>query len=131
LELAVVLPILLSIVLLCVDFGQMAYYYIGVTNAARAGAAYGSSVLYTASTQTTWQNNVIQAVKDEFANNGWYKSANLTVDTPTLTLESAGYYHATVTVHYSYKTLINWYYLPGYNNTVTLSRTVVMRGTFY
>src|SRR2546423_13511130 len=39
-ELAVLLPVLTTIVLGCVDFGRFAYNYIAVTNAARAGAAY-------------------------------------------------------------------------------------------
>jgi Flp pilus assembly protein TadG len=129
LEFSLALPILLSVALLCIDYGQLAYYYIGVTNAARAGAAYASVNYYSSGTQTAWQNNVIQAVKDEFATNGWYNSANLTVDTPTRTSEDTFHWYVTVTVHYSYKTLINWSGITGYNNTVTLSRTVVMRGT--
>jgi len=128
LEFALVLPILLSVVLLCVDYGQMAYYYIGVTNAARAGAAYASVNYYSAGTQTAWQNNVIQAVKDEFANNTWYDVSKLTVDTPTRTTESGNYWYVTVSVHYSYRTLINWSGFTGYHNPITLTRTVVMRG---
>jgi Flp pilus assembly protein TadG len=126
LEFALALPILLSVVLLCVDFGQMAYYYIGVTNAARAGAAYASVNIYSTGTQTAWQNNVIQAVRDEFANNGWYDSSKLTVDTPTRTTVDTDHWYVTVTVHYSYRTLINWTGITGYHNSVTLTRTVVM-----
>ena len=35
LEFALVLPPLLMMVLLCIDFGRIAYYYIAVTNVAR------------------------------------------------------------------------------------------------
>jgi Flp pilus assembly protein TadG len=38
-ELAMILPLMLILVLGCVDFGRFAYSYIAVTNAARAGAA--------------------------------------------------------------------------------------------
>jgi Flp pilus assembly protein TadG len=35
-EFALILPLLVTLVLACVDFGQFAYNYIAVTNAARA-----------------------------------------------------------------------------------------------
>jgi Flp pilus assembly protein TadG len=128
LEFALVLPILLSVVLLCVDYGQLAYYYIGVTNAARAGAAYGSTNIYSSGTVTTWQNNVIQAVRDEFYNNGWYDSSKLTVDTPTRTAADSSHWYVTVTVHYTFHPYINWgsWFHTSDPRDVTLTRTVVM-----
>jgi Flp pilus assembly protein TadG len=36
-ELAIILPLFITIVLSCVDFGRFAYTYIAVSNAARAG----------------------------------------------------------------------------------------------
>src|SRR5262249_23476708 len=41
-ELAIVLPVLVLIVIGCVDFGRFLYYYIAVTNAAEEGATFGS-----------------------------------------------------------------------------------------
>ena len=128
-ELAVVLPVLLSLVLLCIDFGQFAYYYMAVTNAARAGAGYGSANPYTASTQTMWQTATVQAVKNEFAQNAWYNSAKLTVATPVATQQGNGYWTVSVTVTYSFQTLVNWAFFSGYNHPISLTRTVVMRGT--
>jgi Flp pilus assembly protein TadG len=129
LEFSLVLPLLISVALLCVDFGRFAYCYISVTNAVRAGAAYASVNLYSSSTETQWQTNVTQAVTDEFATNGWYSSGDLTVNTPQLIQESGGYWRVSVTASYSFSTLIQWGWLPGYNKPIKLSRTVVMRGT--
>src|SRR5262245_62419572 len=64
-ELAILLPVLVIIVLGCVDFGRFAYNYIAVTNSARAGAAYAMMNNYTASTQNTWKAGITQAAKDE------------------------------------------------------------------
>ena len=38
-EFALILPLLMTIVLGCVDYGRFAYDYIAVTNAARAGTS--------------------------------------------------------------------------------------------
>ncbi len=43
LEFSLISPILLSLLLLCIDFGRVPFYYIAVTNAARAGAGYASA----------------------------------------------------------------------------------------
>jgi Flp pilus assembly protein TadG len=134
LEFALLLPILLSVALLCVDYGRFAFCYIAVTNAARAGAAYASRNLYTPSTQVQWQANVIQAVKDEFATNAWYErdSSKLTVDTPQLIQEGGGYWRVIVTAHYSFTTVVRWTAWTNWHNAgnpMDLKRTVVMRGT--
>jgi Flp pilus assembly protein TadG len=42
-ELALVTPILLSLLLIAIDAGQLMYVYIGVQNAAREGASYAST----------------------------------------------------------------------------------------
>ena len=128
LELSLLLPILLSLVLLCVDYGRLAFCYMAVTNAARVGAGYASSNPYTVA---NWQANTIAAVQNEFTKtaNTWFVAADLTVPNPVLTQDGNGYWHVSVTATYSFSTLINWPWLPGYNTAVPLTRTVVMRGT--
>jgi hypothetical protein len=66
-ELAVILPVLVTIVLGCVDFGRYAFNHIAVTNAARAGAAYGAMNNYTASTYNTWAAGITQAAQNEIS----------------------------------------------------------------
>src|SRR5438034_6510408 len=75
-ELAILLPVLVLIVLGCIDFGRFAYNYIAVTNAARAGAAYGMMNNYTSSTLSNWTGNnnanpttgITQAARHEMTN---------------------------------------------------------------
>ena len=129
LEFALALPVLLSLVLLAIDYGRVASCYVAVTNAARAGAGYGSANAYTSATLAAWQAATIQAAKDEFATNPWYNSAKLTVGTPVVTQEGNGYWRVSVTATYSFQTLINWTVLSNYNTPVSLTRTVVMRAT--
>src|SRR5438477_12753384 len=79
-EFALMAPVLVTMVLGCVDFGRFAYNYIAVTNAARAGAAYGAMNNYTSSTQTTWTSGITQAAKDAMTQQvGSSNISNLTV----------------------------------------------------
>lgn len=41
-EFALILPLMILLVLIAIDFGRLFYTYVGMTNAAREGAAYGS-----------------------------------------------------------------------------------------
>src|SRR4051812_6299853 len=66
-EFAVVLPLLVTLVLGCVDFGRFASTHIAVTNAARAGAGYGCVNPWTSVTYGNWQAKVRQAAADEMA----------------------------------------------------------------
>src|SRR5690349_12288959 len=85
-ELAVALLVLGPVAFGCVDFGRFAYTYIAVTNAARAGAAYGimnnysSSTLGDFSTAGTWKYGILQAAQAEMPQ---LTSSNLTVPTPS------------------------------------------------
>src|SRR5262245_891306 len=79
-ELAIILPLLVTVVLAAVDFGRFASAYIALTNAARAGAAYGMMNNYTASTLAGWQAGITQAARDEISPQvGADNAANLTV----------------------------------------------------
>jgi Flp pilus assembly protein TadG len=128
-ELAVILPVLLTIALLCVDFGRFAYCYIAVTNAARAGAAYGSSHALVGTSDPVWAAAVQAAVTDDFSQNKWYQASKLTVDQPVVTRDATtGNWWVQVNVQYSFQTLIHWPFLPGYSSPVALHRRVVMRG---
>src|SRR5438132_3408386 len=90
-ELALILPLLVTLVLGAVDFGRFAFNYIAVTNAARAGASYGIMNNYTASTLTTWKANVRQAAKDEMTQQvGSGNISNLTVTVPDPTIDANG-----------------------------------------
>lgn len=135
-EFAVMLPILLTLMLLCVDFGRFAHYDIAVTNAARAGAAYGSSHGFTISTRPAWEAQVRLAVVDELDSNSWFDASKLTVPSPVVTQGGDGSWRVQVDVSYPFQTLLNWPFLPPtpegrrYHDPLILHRAVVMRGTF-
>jgi Flp pilus assembly protein TadG len=75
-ELALVLPILLLLLVGGVEVGRLAYADIEVSNAARAGVAYGMQSGTFASDST----GIINAAKQDAPN-----ISNLAVDPPTLT----------------------------------------------
>ena len=139
-EFALISPTLLMLTVLCLDFGRIPFYYIGVTNAARAGAGYAAAnpYPYDATAQATWLTNAQSAVTAELASNSWYTANttyltyNVTVPT-TNQLKTGGYWPATVTVNYTFHPFIKWTFFGWYNSsnpnrTITLTRTVVMQG---
>src|SRR5262245_61847871 len=68
-EVSIVTPILLLLVMGCVDYGRFAYALIAVANAARAGAGVGIMTQYpdptTGNGLANWQMSVCTAVADE------------------------------------------------------------------
>jgi Flp pilus assembly protein TadG len=125
-EFAIVLPVLMTIVLGCVDFGRFAYTYIAVTNAARAGAWVGSTRPYTAGTQADWEAGIRTAVADELQGLApTFDPAKLTVATPVVSLDSQYMPKVRVEVTYVFNTLVSWPAMPG--PAINLSRAVEMR----
>jgi Flp pilus assembly protein TadG len=115
--------LLVTIVLGCVDFGRFAYSYVGLTNAAQAGANYAISNSYLAAGASQWTSQVQQEATNEMNQQTGYNSQNLTVSVST-TLEGVALRRVQVTATYPFKTIVNW---PGISSNVTMSRTVVMR----
>src|SRR5271166_4212590 len=89
-ELAMVLPVLVMIVLSCVDFGQFAYNYIALGNAVRAGAASGMMWTPPPSNMAAWQTSIVTAVSNEMSLQPGFVPANLTVTAPPPTGETGG-----------------------------------------
>jgi Flp pilus assembly protein TadG len=122
-ELALILPLLLLVVLGCVDFGRFIYAYIAVTNAARAGSFCGATNPYTTGTYGSWQSKVQQAAADEMGSIGGFTKSNVTA-TAVTTGESGSNWRARCTVPCTFTTVVNWPTVP---NSVTIQRTVEMR----
>ncbi len=118
-ELAIILPLFVTIVLGCVDFGRFGYTYIAVSNAARAGAAYAMMnrpASYT-SPPAGWQTSIQNAVSNEMFQENYHatsKSSNLTVTpgTPPFAVTSNGdtptTYRFTVKATYPFTTIVTW-----------------------
>lgn len=123
-ELAIVLPILVTVLLGATDFGRFSYSAIAVANAARSGAASGSMNPFDSKTQAAWQTAVKQAAIDELSQSPAFDTSKLTV-TVTSTIESSGSRRVSVQATYPFKTIVNWSFLP---SSFNLQQTVVMRG---
>jgi Flp pilus assembly protein TadG len=127
-ELALILPLLVFIVLLCVDFGRFAYTYIAVHNAVRAGGAY--AIMNPVDTnnndeKTAWDNAVQTAARDEMTNQTGYNANNLTVTTTITDDETTGFRNIRIEASYSsFTTVVPW---PGIPSSLTLTKAVEMR----
>lgn len=123
-ELALLLPTLLVLILGCVDFGRFAVVSIAVTNAARAGAGFGSANPPTADTVSTWQQLVSQAAIDEIGGLGapllsQQSPAILSPAPPSPLTDNKVH----VTVKMQFNTLIPW---PGVPSQTTITQVVVL-----
>jgi len=127
-ELAMLLPVLVTMVLGCTDFGRFAYNYIAVTNAARAGASYGIMNNYTTSTQSSWAAGVTQAAKDEMTQQvGTANIANMQVTVLPIQ-DTNGLRRVRVTVTYPFTTVVNWHWVGlGLPSSLTLQQQAEMR----
>ncbi|MBI3466966.1 MAG: pilus assembly protein [Planctomycetes bacterium] len=123
-EMAIILPLLVTLVLGAIDFGRFAHTHIAVTNAARAGAGYGIMNPFSTITRNTWDAQVRQAVIDELTPG--FNASNVTISVATAT-QSDGLWRVSVTVTYPFQTVVNWPLIPGYKPPLNLRRTVVLR----
>jgi Flp pilus assembly protein TadG len=123
-ELALILPLVITIVLGCVDFGRFGYMSIAVANAARVGAGAGCLKKVTTGTTTVWRNNIREAVTAELSAQMGYEAARLTIPDPQLITETNGQRRVSVQVTYEFRTIVPWVVIPQQFN---LSRTVQMR----
>ncbi len=130
LELALLLPLILLIVIGCIDFGRFAHSYIGVTNSARAGAGYAHMHPPTVGTMSLWQANIRQIALDELTQT--LPASGLTANDVTVNStrvfdqqNNTTFWRAEVTVSMPFRTIIAWPTLPA---NVTMTRTVKFRG---
>lgn len=143
-ELALVLPVLITLVLGAVDFGRFAYTYIAVSNAAREGAATAARQVWTSQTATIWTAGVQSAIHDElgcfnpspaftyhYVQIGFPMSSTITVGNSTVqcpfTVEANGDKRVGVSVTYPFQMVVNWPFFPEAVRSFDIQRTVVMR----
>ena len=118
-----ILPVLVTMVFGCIDFGRFAYNYIAVNNAARAGASYGAMNSYLPSQATTWQDSIKTVATNEMSLQTGFVSANLTV-TSTSYVDGTGLRRVSINVQYPFQTIVKW---PGIPNNSTLQANIMMR----
>lgn len=121
-ELAIILPALAFLGLVCVDFGRFAYHYVAVTNAARAGAEYGITHPYVSSGQSSWQTQVQLAAQGELEGQTDTTPTDLT--TEVTTTDANGQRRIRVVASYTgFRTVVSW---PGIPAAPTLRAAVEM-----
>lgn len=122
-ELAIVLPVLVLLALAGVDLGRSGYYYVAVSNAARAGAEHGSLRKTTAYTQAAWQQKIRDVAREEVWGADHLDAQALSVDIQT-TIDGESLNVVTVTASYSLPLIVEW---PGLPNPLVLRHAVTMR----
>jgi Flp pilus assembly protein TadG len=122
-ELALILPLLMTFILGCIDFGRIAYAYCAVSNASRAAAEYGATHNFTAWTRAAWQSRIEQAASAELSAIPNFDAAQSNVSVST-TSDAYGLFRVTVDVQYPFTTIVPW---PGMPQVVVLWRNTSMR----
>lgn len=124
-EFAVILPLLMLLVLGCVDFGRVAHSYIAVTNAARSAIGYAIVHPFTPRSQAQWVTNVQSVAANEMQLIPGFDASTVVVNTAT---DPQGVTQVSVSVTYRFQLITPWPSLP---HTVTMNRQVVMRHIRY
>jgi Flp pilus assembly protein TadG len=123
-EFALLLPVLMLIVLICVDFGRCMYTFIAVRNSAEAGASFAIMNPYIKSTQAAWEAEIQDTARKEMDGQTGYTSANLTTAT-TVTIEETGLRRIRVVATYNpFRTIVAW---PGIPREIPLQSASVLR----
>jgi|SRR5579872_5830370 len=122
-EFAIVLPVLLVLVLGCVDLGRVLSVSIAVSNAARVGAEYGATHRFTSYTQSSWETQLRQQSTVELQDVQGFDSSQMSL-TLTTANQADGTIQVTVVVVYPFRMVSNW---PGLPTTFNVQRSVTYR----
>ena len=120
---AIVLPVLLTIVFACLDYGRAISGQIALTNVARVGAEYGATHRFVEANRALWESRVREAATEEAASLPGYTPTALAIDVTT-TNDSGGVLYVVVAADYELHTIVPW---PGLPHTLALSHHVGMR----
>ena len=119
---ALILPMLIALFLLCVDLGRFATVHIAVTNAAREGANFGGTHPFTESTYGLWQQQITETLKQEVSGIPGYSDELLSVKEPVF-FATQDRSRVQVTVSYRFRPVIFWPLIP---QELEISRTAEM-----
>lgn len=111
LELAIVLPVLITLILGAADLGRFAHYDNVVSNAARLGAEYGATHRRTARSADAWEQQIIAAVQEELTHLPGYDAARATLNVQATTRTPEPLL-IEVEVVYPFEMIVDWPGLP-------------------
>lgn len=124
-EFALILPVLLTMVWGCVDYGRFYHSYYSVINAARTGAGHAATHTAT-SDDTAWQAEIREAVIDEMDRLAGFDESQVVV-TATRDFSGGPIPRLDVTVQYPFETVVDWPLLPSDFQLVHTSRMRAIR----
>jgi len=110
-EMALVLPFLVVIVLICVDLGRFASVYTAVTSAAREGANFGGTHPFTPNTYDRWREKIVETASGEMGDIPSFDQDSFAVSQPEL-IASHKRSRVRVEVTYTFRPAIVWPVLP-------------------
>jgi len=129
-ELALIVPSLLTILLAGTDFGRLFITNIALTNAARAGAAYGSQNAATAADSSGMANAAsldasnVQGFSASASQCTCQSSSNVTACATAYCSNNPGSSYVQVTTQAVFNTVISW---PGIPSSTTLTSNAIMQ----
>jgi Flp pilus assembly protein TadG len=114
-ELAVLLPLLVLIFMITIDFARVYYFSLSLTNCARAGALYASDP--TTADESPFASAQAAALADatDFSPQPTISSSS--------GIDSQGRTYVSVTANYTFQTITGF---PGIPSQVPLTRTITM-----
>jgi len=119
-ELAIVLPLLMTIVLGTVDIGRAFTTRCALANAVRVGAETGATYRLTPLTADAWESRIQTAVLEELHGTPQLDLSQLSVEFESVELE-AGRQRITVSGQASFRTIVNW---PGISHLIPITHSV-------
>lgn len=119
-ELAIVLPLLMTIVLGAVDVGRAFTTRCALANAVRVGAETGATYRLTPLTADAWESRIQTAVLEELQGTPQLDLSQLSVEFESVELE-AGRQRVTVRGQASFRTIVNW---PGIAHLIPITHSV-------
>ncbi|QDT34170.1 TadE/TadG family type IV pilus assembly protein [Thalassoglobus polymorphus] len=122
-ELAIMLPVLLTFLLGCVDYGRVTYWAISVSNANATGCFYGATHRLSSLNSDAWEEKIQLLIAEELSENHGFEPDNLSSEIET-ELDANEILLVTVRTSYAFRTIVNW---PGLPHEVALSESVTFR----
>jgi Flp pilus assembly protein TadG len=111
-EFAIVLPVLLLLLLGCVDFGRAAYWAVALHSAVGSGANYGATHRVSELNRSSWEARLRQRVQEEMQQIPDFDSALLTIQVSTIA-ETDQTVRLSIVGQYPFETLVEWPGIPG------------------
>ncbi len=122
-ELAITLPMVLTFLLGCVDYGRVTYWAISVSNANATGCFYGATHRLSSLNSEAWEEKIHSLVAEELSENHGFEPDNLSSEIET-EVDADDILLVTVRTNYAFHTIVNW---PGLPHQVALSESVTFR----